>query len=123
MRPARTSRRSAVALARRVVVQPLDLAGDMGTLALQVLRHRALQPRVADPVHAPRLRRVETAQVLELATRPGLEALQTADDAQFDAGVVADIEVEVSQPLEGAPVPAVEHTGLVHVERAGDHLA
>src|SRR5262249_56700732 len=95
----------------------------MGTLALQLLRRGALQPRVADPVHAPRLGGVEASQVLELAARPGLEAPQTADDAQLDGRVVADVEVEMSQLLEGAPVPAVEHAGLVHVERAGDHLA
>ncbi len=60
--------------------------------------------------------------MLELAAGAGLEAIQALDDAVLDGGVVADVEVQVAQRLEGAPVATVEHAGLLHVEGAGDDV-
>src|SRR4030095_16086696 len=89
----------------------------------EILVHRAAQPGLSNPVHASRLGGIEAAEELELAARARFEALQAVDDAVLDGGVVDDIEVQVAQRLEGAPVPAVEHAGFLHVERAGHHAA
>src|SRR5262245_8449626 len=78
---------------------------------------------MADPVHALRRRGVEAAHLLELAARTGLEALPPARDAVLDGRVVADVEVQVAERLQRAPVATVEHAALLHVERARDHPA
>src|SRR6516162_10047394 len=75
---------------------------------------------LADPVHARRLGRVEATQLLDLAARARLEPSQPVGDAVRDGGVVADVEVEVAERLERAPVATVEHARLLHVEGAGD---
>src|SRR5262245_9933058 len=78
---------------------------------------------MADPVHALRRRRVEATHLLELAAGARLEALPPAGDAVLDRGVVADVEVQVAERLQGAPVATVEHASLLHVERAREHPA
>ena len=66
---------------------------------------------------------VEAAEVLELTAGAGLEAGDAVLQAELDRGVVADVEMEVTHVLERAPVAAVEHVALPHVERAGEDLA
>src|SRR5262249_35113844 len=107
---------------RRVLPEPLHLGGHVRPLPLEMVRHGGAQADVVDPVHARRLGRVEAPELLELPARPGLEALEPLRDAVRDARVVADVEVEVAQVLEGAPVAAVQRAGLLEVESAGDDL-
>src|SRR6185503_4802920 len=78
---------------------------------------------IAYPVHAVSGRRVEAAQVLELAARTRLEPCEAGGDAVLDRGVVAHVEVQVAKRVEGPPVAAVERVALLHVERPRDHLA
>src|SRR5205823_758385 len=112
-----------VAATRGALPEPLDLARDGASLLHEELRDRVTQPWVADPVHAHRRRRVEAAQHLELAARPGLDAPQPVRDAVLDRGVVADVEMEERNVAHRSPVATVEDVALAHVERAGDHLA
>ena len=74
-------------------------------------------------MHALGGARLEAAELLELAACPGLEATELRRDAVLDGSVVADVEVEVAERAYRAPVATVERVALLHVERAGDHLA
>src|SRR5262249_1826757 len=107
---------------RRVLPEPPHLGGHVRPLPFEMVGHGGAQADVGDPVHARRLGRVEAPELLDLPARTGLEALEPLRDAVRDARVVADVEVEVAQVVEGAPVAAVERSPLLEVERAGDHL-
>ena len=82
-----------------------------------------MQPLVAEVVHADRRLRVEAAQPLEIPTRARLEADQPAVDAVADRRVITHVEVQMALLAHDAPVAAVQHAALLHVEGAGDDLA
>ena len=67
-----------------LLAQPVDLSGDVDTLAFQVVRDGGPEAEIADPVQAVRRRRVEATELLELAAGAGLEARQPLGDAVFD---------------------------------------
>ncbi len=57
-----------------------------------------------------------------LALRAGLEALQAVVDRVFDAGVVAQLEMQAGAVDVGAPVAAVERRVIAVADRRGDRL-
>jgi hypothetical protein len=68
---------------------------------------------VADLVRAVGDGGEEAARQLVLALRPGLEELQTPLDGELDPPVVAKLEVQIPQVLDGAPVAPVQVPALV----------
>ena len=60
--------------------------------------------------------------MFELAARARFEAGDSFAQAVVDGGVVAEIEVQVAQFLEAAPVAAVEDVAFAHGEGAGNDL-
>ena len=78
------------------------------------------QPRIGEEVRAPGRLRIEATYLLVVAAGAGFEARETVPHAVFDAGVVADDEVQMLHVLTGAPVATVECVALLHVEGAGD---
>ena len=74
----------------------------------EIATNGVCQPRFVDVVHTVGRLRVEAAEVLETAARAGLEARDPFAQAQIDGGVVADVEVQMSQLLERPPVASVQ---------------
>ena len=74
------------------------------------------QPVVEEPMHAAGLFGIEATKPFELAARTGLEALQSGVDTMLDGCVIADVEVQEADILMGAPITAIESTGLLHIE-------
>src|SRR2546426_5298294 len=112
-----------VAAGRRLLTELAHLRGDRLASAAEEGTHRVRQPAIDDEVHALGGARLEAAELLELTSRPGLEATELGGDAVLDGRVVADVEVEVAERTHRTPVATVEGVALLHVERAGDHLA
>ena len=73
-------------------------------------------------MHAAGKGGVEAAQPFVLAAGAGLEALHAALDRVIDRGVIADVEMQELEFLEGAPVTAVEDAGLFEIEGSGDQF-
>src|SRR5439155_13450913 len=112
-----------IAPQRRLLLEPAHLRGDRLALAAEERPHRVRQPAVDDEVHALGGAWLEAAELLVLAACPGLEAMELRRDAVLYGRVVADVEVEVAKRAHRTPVATVQRVALLHVERAGDHLA
>src|SRR5260370_26684919 len=67
------------------------------------LEHLA-QARAPNPVRGVRDRWVEAARFLVLAARAGLERLNAARDAVFDAVIIANVEVQERALARRAPI-------------------
>ncbi len=67
-------------------------------------------------MHAARLFGIEATKPFEFAARTGFEALQSGVDTMLDRRVIADIEVQEADIFMGSPIPAIESTGLLHIE-------
>jgi 4-amino-4-deoxy-L-arabinose transferase-like glycosyltransferase len=102
------------------LVHPGDPPFHGGALPSEEGGDRPSQARIGDEVHARRGPNVEAAHELEFSAGPGLEAVDSLPQAVLDGGVVAHLEVEERNLLEGAPIAPVEHRALAHVEGAGD---
>src|SRR5262245_66656823 len=91
---------------------PVDGVAGFGAFALEEAGDGAAQPRVGEPVEAPGRHGVEAAQLLVLAAGAGLEAREPVLDALLDARVVADVEVDVAERPQRAPVAPVERVEI-----------
>src|SRR5579864_4878338 len=92
------------------------------TLALEEIAHRLREARMREEMHAAGDRRIEAAQPFVFAARTGLEARHPALDAMFDAGVIADVEVQELVILETSPIAAIEDPGFLQTETSGDEF-
>src|SRR6185295_17984835 len=104
----------------RLLAEECDLAGDVGTLAPQVIGDCAAQAGIPDPMGTVGRHRPIPAGELVRALRAGLDARQLMRNGEVDGLVVADLKVQAGMLLERAPIAAVERVGADKIERPGD---
>ena len=94
----------------------------MDTLALEKLFDRRAEPWIGEIMCAVGRRSIEAPDLLVLSPRPGFEAREAVLDAVLDRGVITDVEMEMSDFSDRAPIASVEDVALLNVECAGDLL-
>src|SRR5947209_997835 len=92
----------------------------MQALVLEVIADGAGHAWIGKIVRGIGRHRPVAARELVLALRTGLDALQSARDAEFDRLVIADFEMQEWVLLDRTPVAAVERVVADKIQRPGD---
>src|ERR1700732_3973740 len=94
--------------------------GDIGALALEIIRDRAAQIGIGNVMRGVGGLRQVAARDLVLALRAGLDRFEAALDGEIDRLVVADLEMQKRVMLDRAPVAAEQRVRSDEVDGAGD---
>src|SRR5262245_42422096 len=103
----------------KVFGERLLVAGDLATLAVEIVGDGPAESRVGEPVGGVGDRRAIAAGDLVLALRTGFHPLEAVADPPLDRLVVAELEMQERMVLDRAPIAPVERVRADEVEGAG----
>src|SRR3546814_7504185 len=91
-----------------MALQPLHLLRFGRAFARQKLRHRAPESRIGDEMRRPGRDRAIAARQLVPALRARLDAGQTARDRDVDGAIITQLEMQIGDVGNAAPIAAVK---------------